>query len=130
MSPDRSFESSAPGSPVRAIADDQLHALSLLAHGHWLQRSIERANVLYAALDVLRPHDGATLIGLAASEFACGRPERALAALDRRALHCAPDRAYHLLRSRVLRALARMEESRRSMQDYLRLTACGHAEEA
>lgn len=79
--------------------------LARLAHLTWLQRRTDEAATLYAALDVLQPNDGPTLIGLAASRLAVGDFGGALEALARHARCCETTRAAQLLQSRALRAV-------------------------
>jgi hypothetical protein len=106
-----------------AFTDDHLHALAILARGYWLQRYVDEAATLFGALDALRPHEPATLIALAAAQIECKRPEEALAALDRHALFCAPDRAAYLLRAKAFKAMKRDDDAQAAVRRFHELTA-------
>lgn len=101
------------------MQSDQIKVVSLLAYFFYTQGQWERAIHLYAALELLDPHEPAPVRGLALAYAAHGRFELALAALDRLALRGAVDAPFYLLRAQVLSALQRSEESSSAMSAYL-----------
>lgn len=101
------------------LDDDDANAMALLAHAHWTQHSAGKAALLYAALDLLRPHQAHVLLGLAAAELAQGAAQQALAALDRLLPPGRPDAAHHLLRAQALAKLGRRQEAERAMRAFI-----------
>ena len=100
------------------MQSDQIKVVSLLAYFFYTQGYHARAIHLYSALDVMDAQDPSHLRGLALSYAAAQQYALALAALDRLALRGAVDAAFYLLRSQVLSALGRPEESANAMSAF------------
>ncbi|MDR6293277.1 MULTISPECIES: hypothetical protein [Inquilinus] len=96
---------------------DALHRLvfDYLRHGQ-NRRALALALLLASRDD--RP-DPAALRAVAVASLAVGRPDRAIAVLDRLDQEEAPVAARHLLRSRALHQLGEIEAARRAFRDYL-----------
>lgn len=103
------------------MQDQEQSLLHLLAYAMLQSARPEKAAVLMAALDRLRPGQPPVLRTLALALVRAGKPERALAALDRLAMAGGVDAAFHLLRAQSLGALERPEEASLAMNAYVHL---------
>jgi tetratricopeptide (TPR) repeat protein len=102
------------------MAARQSQVLALLGHFYLKQGYAQRAIIVFAALEILEPHN---TLHMRAHALACrraGRLEQALACLDRLALRGSINTPYHLLRAQVLQGLARPQEAALAMRAYTR----------
>ncbi len=94
-------------------------ALWMLGYFYLRNAHPDKAATLFAALDRLQPDRPQWLRALALAQIRAGKPDRALAALDRLALAGAVDDAFHLLRAQALAALDRHAEAGAAMRAWL-----------
>lgn len=84
---------------------------------------VDKALILYTALECLAPGDPLTLRSLAVAQLKSGHPDQALGTLDRLAMAGEIDMTFHLLRAKALIALGRIEESRVAIGNYIDMRA-------
>ena len=97
--------------------------LDLLAYIYQAKDRPEKAAVLLAALDELGLANGRQRVSLALAQLRSGKPETALATLERTAMQGGMSAAFHLVRAQTLVALERNAEAEAAMRAYLALRA-------
>ena len=108
----------APADPLGAQGATLLDLLSYI----YLENDRpEKAAVLLAALDELGLADARQRTSLALAQLRAGKPESALATLDRVALQGGLSSAFHLVRAQTLTALGREAEAEAAMRAYVDL---------
>lgn len=105
------------------MTNDEQALLSLLGYVFLQNARPDKAAVALAAVDVLRPGQARVLRALALAQLRSGKPERALATLDRLAMTGGIDAAFHLLRAQALGLLERGAEATIAMQTYVAMRA-------
>ena len=103
--------------PPMAARESQV--LALLGHFYLKQGYAQRAITVFAALEILDPHNASHVRAHALACHRAGRLEQALACLDRLALRGRINAPYHLLRARVLQGLIRPQEAAQAMRAYV-----------
>ena len=79
----------------------------------------EKAETLYAALAALEPRNPRHALSLACAQVRCGKPEAALAGLDRMLERGEISAPVHLLRGQALARLQRLPEAERALRAYI-----------
>ena len=97
--------------------------LDLLSYIYLENDRPEKAAVLLAALDELGLADARQRVSLALAQLRAGKPESALATLDRVALQGGLSSAFHLVRAQTLVALGREPEAEAAMRAYMDMRA-------
>jgi Tfp pilus assembly protein PilF len=97
--------------------------LDLLAYIYQENDRPEKAAVLLSALDELGLANGRQRVSLALAQLRSGKPETALATLERVAMQGGMSAAFHLVRAQTLVALGRSAEAETAMRAYLALRA-------
>ncbi|HSV44213.1 MAG TPA: hypothetical protein VLJ58_00360 [Ramlibacter sp.] len=105
------------------MTDQESTFLELLGFVYLQNARPDKAAVVLAALDTLRPGRAKVLCALALAQVRSGKSQRALETLDRLAMAGGIDAAFHLLRAQALGALERREESAVAMQTYVQMRA-------
>jgi len=95
--------------------------LDLLSYIYLENDRPEKAAVLLAALDELGLADPRQRVSLALAQLRSGKPETALATLDRVAMQGGLSAAFHLVRAQTLVALQRSAEAEAAMRAYVAL---------
>ena len=110
--------STSPTSP-EARAALEIELMDLLAYIYLQNGLPDKAAVLVAARDVLKPDEPRALLTLAVAQVRSAKPQRALNTLDRLALLGAMDATFHLVRAQALHALERKDEAASAMRAYV-----------
>jgi len=120
MSEAASSPPTGPG-PETLLDGDQLDALRVLGFLYLRLGLAAKAARLFQALAVLAPQDGQAALSLAAATLEDGRPEEALAILEKPPLAAmaARETPARLLKARVLWRLGRHEETYKIMDQHL-----------
>lgn len=104
---------------MQAMERGQRDLLSILAYFYLCHDRPEKAAVLYALLDVVAPDDPPTLKGQAVALMQDGKPDQALAVLDRLSSLGSGGASMHLLRSQALRATGDIVAAEAAFDLYL-----------
>lgn len=112
-------EQQALSTSPEAKAALEIQLMDLLAYIYLQNGFPDKAAVLVAARDVLKPDDARALLMLAVAQVRSSKPQRALNTLDRLAMLGAMDATFHLVRAQALHALARKEEAASAMRAYV-----------
>lgn len=119
MSAAASSPTTEPG-PEAILERDQFDTLRVLGFLYLRLGLASKAARLFQALAVLAPQDPQAALSLAAATLEDGRPEEALALLERAPLAGAAARApARLLKARALWRLGRHEETYKIMDQHL-----------
>ena len=102
-----------------ALSADSVALLGLLAYVYLENDRPDKAAVLLAALDQLGAANARQQVSLALAQLRAGKPEPALATLERVAMRGGVDAVFHLVRAQTLQALERQEESAAAMRAYV-----------
>jgi len=106
-----------------APAPDSVELLGLLSYIYLENNRPEKAAVLLAALETLGHADARRRVSLALAQLRSGKPESALATLERAAMRGDVDAPFHLVRAQVLLALGRRDEAAAAMRAYVAMRA-------
>lgn len=114
----------ASDAPVAATAPgplgpQQAELLDLLACIYLENDRPEKAAVLLSALEALDQADARRRVALALAQLRAGKPESALATLERAAMQGGVNAAFHLVRAQALVALDRRVEAEAAMRAYV-----------
>ena len=120
--------SAAPALPFAEPAAGPLggsstELLDLLSYIYLENDRPEKAAVLLAALDELGLADARQRVSLALAQLRSGKPESALATLDRVAMQGGLSAAFHLVRAQALVTLGRDLEAEAAMRAYIAMRA-------
>ncbi|ARP93553.1 tetratricopeptide repeat protein [Bordetella genomosp. 13] len=107
------------------LSADSAELLGLLAYIYLENDRPEKAAVLLSALDALGAAEPRQQVTLALAQLRAGKPETALATLERVALRGAMDAAFHQVRAQALLALDRRPEAAAAMRAYVAMRASG-----
>ncbi|SAI25136.1 Uncharacterised protein [Bordetella ansorpii] len=105
------------------LGADSAELMGLLAYIYLENDRPEKAAVLLAALEALELAEPRQLVTLALAQLRAGKPESALATLERVALRGGMDAAFHLVRAQALLALERQAEAAAAMRAYVAMRA-------
>ena len=103
------------------LSPDSVELLGLLAYIYLENNRPEKAAVLLAALETLGQADSRRRLSLALAQLRSGKPETAIATLERAALRGEVDATFHLVRAQALLALDRRAEAAVAMRAYVAL---------
>ncbi|KAB0599866.1 type III secretion apparatus assembly chaperone SctY [Castellaniella defragrans] len=120
--PELQAAGTAPGA-AHPLGEHGPALLDLLSYIYLENDRPEKAAVLLAALDELGLADARQRVSLALAQLRSGKPETALATLDRVALQGGLSGAFHLVRAQTLVALGRAAEAEAAMRAYVNLRA-------
>src|SRR5690606_8225826 len=98
--------------------EDERTLMLLMAYAHLQQRSLAKAEVLYAALLSIDPDDAVAAKGLACVQLESESPQAALTVLDSIADPGDPGGAVRFLRARAFAQLERVEDAQLAMQAF------------
>ena len=112
------------------MKDDEQTLLQLLGYVFLQCARPDKAAVVLAALDVLRPGQAKVLLGLATAQLRTQKPASALETLDRLAMAGGVNAAFHLLRGQALSQLERPQEAAAAMKSYMHLRQAAATQEA
>ncbi|MBV7485215.1 tetratricopeptide repeat protein [Bordetella sp. BOR01] len=104
-----------------ALDADGADLLGLLAYVYLENQKPDKAVVLLAALDTLGLADSRQQVSLALAQLRVGKPDRALAILEKTAMRGGVDAAFHLVRAQALLAQDRRDEAGAAMRAYVAL---------
>lgn len=113
----------SPAADHTVLAPDSVELLGLLSYIYLENNRPEKAAVLLAALETLGQADARRRVSLALAQLRSGKPESALATLERAAMRGDVDATFHLVRAQVLLALERRDEAAAAMRAYVALRA-------
>lgn len=111
----------AAAAPAGPLGEHGVTLLDLLSYIYLENDRPEKAAVLLAALDELGLADARLRVALALAQLRSGKPETALATLERVALRDGVSAAFHLVRAQALIALQRNAEAEAAMRAYVAL---------
>ena len=113
----------SPAADRAALSPDSVELLGLLAYVYLENNRPEKAAVLLSALETLGLADARRRLSLALAQLRSGKPESAVATLERAALRGEVDASFHLVRAQALLALQRHAEAAAAMRAYVALRA-------
>jgi len=121
-------ETNAAQTPAGPLGPRQAEVLDLLAYIYLDNDRPEKAAVLLAALEALGQADARRRVALALAQLRSGKPDAALATLERALLQGGPNApetgaALHLVRAQALSALNRRPEAQAAMRAYVTMRA-------
>lgn len=100
---------------------EQIELMDLLSYIYLRHGLPDKAAVLLAARDLLVPDHPRALLTLALAQVRSGKPERALATLERLAMLGAVDASFHLVRAQAFQALGQAMEASAAMRAHVAL---------
>jgi predicted Zn-dependent protease len=112
-------ETLAPETPAGPLGPQQAQLLDLLSYIYLENDRPEKAAVLLAALEALGLADARQRVALGLAQLRAGKPETALATLERAAMQGGLSAAFHLVRAQALVALDRRAEAEAAMRAYV-----------
>ena len=113
----------AEQAPRRALGATGGVLLDLLSYIYQENDRPEKAAVLLTALDELRLANTRLRVSLALAQLRSGKPDTALATLERVALQGGMNAAFHLVRAQTLVVLERHAEAAAAMRAYIAMRA-------
>lgn len=93
--------------------------MALLGYVYLQNARPDKAVAILAALNRIAPGKPKVLRALSLALIRCGKPLRALEALDQLAIAGSSDAAFHVLRAQALQALDRPQEAAVAMGNYV-----------
>ncbi|WP_144630572.1 hypothetical protein [Bordetella genomosp. 13] len=112
-------------SAAPALSPDGAELIGLLSYIYLENDRPEKAAVLLAALEALELAAPRQRVTLALAQLRAGKPDTALATLERVALQGGMDAAFHLVRAQALLALERRPEAAAAMRAYVAMRGAG-----